>query len=133
MSTNVGGQRTLGDIRLYKGYCQVDIHTDGYLEMSSYNDLKTSRPIHVSGIPDRSYRNKLVMKIIFPGASEKIRYTICLLLNEIFRTIYPDAWPYICAVTQFQDGTGVPEHLQYAMYTMESDSADNGIVHRRRQ
>ena len=125
--TNVGGQRTLGDIRLYKGYCQVDIHTDGYLEMSSYNDLKTSRPIHVSGIPDRSYRNKLVMKIIFPGASEKIRYTICLLLNEIFRTIYPDAWPYICAVTQFQDGTGVPEHLQYAMYTLESDAADNGI------
>ena len=125
--TNVGGQRTLGDIRLNKGYCQVDIHTAGYLEMNSYNDLKNSRPIQVSGIPKRSYRNKLVMKIIFPGASEKIRYTICLLMNEIFRTVYPDAWPYICAVTQFQDGTQVPEHLKYAMYTMESDAADNGI------
>ena len=125
--TNVGGQRTLGDIRLNKGYCQVDIHTAGYLEMNSYNDLKNSRPIQVSGIPKRSYRNKLVMKIIFPGASEKIRYTICLLMNEIFRTIYPDAWPYICAVTQFQNGTEVPEHLKYAMYTMENDAADHGI------
>ena len=125
--TNVGGQRTLGDICLNKGYCQVDIHTAGYLEMSSYNDLKSSRPIQVSGIPKRSYRNKLVMKIIFPGASEKIRYTICLLMNEIFRTIYPDACPYICAVTPFQDGTQVPERLKYAMYTMESDAADNGI------
>ena len=124
---NVGGQKTLGDIRLIRGYCQVDVHTDGYLEMSSYNDLNTARHIHVSGIPRRSYRNKLVMKIIFPGASDRIRYTICLLMNEIFRTTYPDAYPYICAVTQLHSGEQVPEHLKYAMYTLESDEDDAGI------
>ena len=123
----MGGQKTLGDIRLVRGYCQVDVHTDGYLEMSSYNDLNTARHIHVSGIPQRSYRNKLVMKIIFPGASDRIRYTICLLMNEIFRTTYPDAYPYICAVTQFHSGEQVPEHLKYAMYTLESDEDDAGI------
>lgn len=125
--TNVGGNRTLGDIRLIKGYCQVDVHTDGYLEMNSYNDLNTARHIHVSGIPERSYRNKLVMKVILPNASDRIRYTICLLMNEIFRTTYPDAYPYICAVTELQDGTGVPEQLKYAMYTMESEEKDEGI------
>lgn len=125
--TNVGGQKSIGDIRLLKGYCQVNVHTDGYLEMSSYNDLKTARHIHVSSIPVRSYRNKLVMKIIFPGASERIRYTISLLMNEIFRTIYPDAYPHICAVTQFQEGSEVPETLKYAMYTMESQDKDGAI------
>ena len=67
------------------------------------------------------------MKIVFPGASERIRYTICLLMNEIFRTTYPDAYPYICALTQLQDDTKVPESLKYAMYTMESEQKDAGI------
>ena len=125
--TNVGGQKSMGDILLLKGYCQINIHTEGYLEMSAYNDLNSARHIHVSGIPVRSYRNKLVLKILFPEASERIRYTLCLLLNEIFRTTYPDAYPYICALTQLQEGTEVPETLKYAMYTMESDVKDTGI------
>lgn len=123
---NVGGQRSIGDIRILKGYCQVDIMTDGYLEMNAFNNLKEGRRIHVSGIPRRSYRNKLVMKVVFPGASEQIKYTICLMLNEIFRTTYPDACPYICAVTQIS-GTEVPENLKYAMYTMESEQADGAV------
>lgn len=124
---NVGGQKTIGDIRLSKGYSQIKVYTEGYLEMPSWNDLKAARHIHVSGVPVRSYKNKLVMKIVFPGASERIRYTICLLMNEIFRTTYPDAYPYICALTQLQDDTKVPESLKYAMYTMESEQKDAGI------
>ncbi len=125
--TNVGGCRTLGNIGLIKGYCQVNVRTEGYLEMNSYNDLNTARHIHVSGIPERSYRNKLVMKVILPNASDRIRYTICLLMNEIFRTTYPDAYPYICAVTELGKETSVPEQLKYAMYTMESEAKDDGI------
>ena len=125
--TNVGGRKTIGDIRLLKGYSQIRVCTEGYLEMSAWNDLKSARHIHVSGIPVRSYRNKLVLKIIFPGASERIRYTICLLLNEIFRTTYPDAYPYICALTQLQKETEVPDSLKYVMYTMESEERDNAI------
>ncbi len=125
--TNVGGRKTLGEIRIEKGYCQVSVHTDGYLEMHSYSDLAAARKVRVSGIPDRSYRNKLVMKITFPETSDQIRYTLCLLMNEIFRTTYPDAYPYICAVTCLQDDTRIPESLRYAMYTMESETKDDGI------
>lgn len=123
----VGGQRSLDDIRILKGYCQVDVHTDGYMELSDYHDLKHGRRMYVSSIPNRSYCNKLVMKIEFRGASDQIRYTIALLLNEIFRTTYPDAYPYICAVTVFDKERAVPENLKYAMYSMESDSSDKGI------
>lgn len=124
---SVGGQKTLGDLQIKKGYCQVEVHTDGYLEMSDYHNLKTGRHVHVSNIPVRSYRNKLVMKVELPGASEQIRYTIALLMNEIFRTTYPDAYPYICAVTPLSSKDVIPENLKYAMYTMESDSKDEGI------
>ena len=44
-----------------------------------------------------------------------------------FRTTYPDAYPYICAVTCLQDDTRIPESLRYAMYTMESETKDDGI------
>ena len=125
--TSVGGQKSLGDIRVLKGYCQVDVQTDGYLEMHDYHDLKNGRHIYVSSIPVRSYRNKLVMKIVFPGASERIRYTMALMLNEIFRTTYPDAYPYICAVTPFSTENKVPENLKYAMYSMESEAEEPGI------
>lgn len=125
--TNVGGQKTFEDLRLVRGYCQVDIRTDGYLEMSSYQDLKTARHISVSGIPARSYRNKFVLKIVFQEVSDRIRYTLCLLLNEIFRTTYPDAHPYICALTQLHEGEDIPEHLKYAMYTLETGEKENAI------
>lgn len=125
--TSVGGQKTLGDIRILKGYCQVEVLTDGYLEMSDYHDLKHGRHVYVSSIPKRSYRNKLVMKVEFPGASDQIRYTIALMMNEIFRTTYPDAYPYICAVTPFGTENEIPKNLKYAMYSMESDSETPGI------
>lgn len=125
--TSVGGQKSLGDIRILKGYCQVDVQTEGYLEMQDYHDLKNGRHIYVSNIPVRSYRNKLVMKVVFPGASEQIRYTMALMLNEIFRTTYPDAYPYICAVTPFSTDSQIPENLKYAMYSMESDVEEPGI------
>lgn len=123
--TNVGGQKTIGNISLIKGYSQVTVETDGYLEMSAYNDLKSSRHVHVSGIPVRSYRNKLVLRITMPQANDRIRYTICLLMNEIFRTIYPDTYPYICAVTPIQEK--VPDELKYAMYSLETWREDTGI------
>ena len=124
--TSVGGQKTLGDIQILKGYCKVEVQTDGYLEMSDYHNLKDSRHVHVSGIPRRSYRNKLVMKVEFPGASDQIRYTIALMMNEIFRTTYPDAYPYICAVTSLNTAA-IPENLKYAMYSMETDLSEPGI------
>lgn len=39
----------------------------------------------------------------------------------------PGAYPYICAVTPLSSEDVIPENLKYAMYTMESDSKDEGI------
>ena len=82
---NIGGQKSVEGISIYKGYCEIDIETAGYLEMTSYENLNAAKEVRVSGIPVRSYRNKLVMKLNLPDVSERVRYTLCLLLNEIFQ------------------------------------------------
>lgn len=124
---SVGGQKIVSDMRIEKGYCQIKVDTEGYLEMQSYGDLKTAKKVCVSGIPSRSYRNKLVMKLNLPDATERVRYTICLLLNEIFKTTYPDSYPYICAVTPMAAADGTTKNLNGAMYTVESDYDDTAI------
>ena len=124
---NIGGQKSVEGISIYKGYCEIDIETAGYLEMTSYENLNTAKEVRVSGIPVRSYRNKLVMKLNLPDVSERVRYTLCLLLNEIFRTIYPDAYPYICAVT-LVDTNHAPEKLKGAMYTL-SGKVDGSAIY----
>ena len=89
------------------GY-EISVETDGYLELDESNDLRRAREIRIDdtqGQGDehfqyvRNYRHKNVLCIRLPGASEKVRYTICLLLMEVFRTVYADAWPYLAAVT----------------------------------
>lgn len=124
---NIGGQKSVEGISIYKGYCEIDIETAGYLEMTSYENLNAAKEVRVSGIPVRSYRNKLVMKLNLPDVSERVRYTLCLLLNEIFRTIYPDAYPYICAVT-LVDTNHVPEKLKGVMYTL-SGKVDGSAIY----
>ncbi len=118
---NVGAQRNVANIQIDKGYCQIHVDTEGYLEMASYEDFKTAKRVTVSGIPGRSYRNKLVLKIKLPESTEKVRYTICMLLNEIFKTTYPDAYPYICAVTKVVNEDTVSERLKDIMYTLDTE------------
>ena len=96
-------------------------------EIAEYENLNAAKEVRVSGIPVRSYRNKLVMKLNLPDVSERVRYTLCLLLNEIFRTIYPDAYPYICAVT-LVDTNHAPEKLKGAMYTL-SGKVDGSAIY----
>ncbi len=127
MDDSVGGQKSIADMRIEKGYCQIKVDTEGYLEMQSYEDMKTAKKVCVSGIPSRSYRNKLVMKINLPDATERVRYTTCLMLNEIFKTTYPDSYPYICAVTPIKAEDGTTKNLDGVMYTVESDYDDTAI------
>ena len=55
--------------------------------MTSYENLNAAKEVRVSGIPVRSYRNKLVMKLNLPDVSERVRYTLCLLLHDLSRCL----------------------------------------------
>lgn len=107
------------------GY-ELSVETDGYLELDESNDLRRAREVRIAdtqGQGDehfqyvRNYRHKNVLRLRLPGASEEVRYTICLLLMEIFRTVYAGAWPYLAAVTAQTDKTR--EALRGVLYTLD--------------
>jgi len=119
--TEMGSRRTASDIEIVRGYAHVTVDTDGYLDMASYGDLCKAKRVSLNGIPTRQYRNKSVLRIKLPdGCTDRIRYTICLLLNEVFRTTYPETYHYVSALTPYSDALHT-ENLAYATYRLDGD------------
>jgi len=94
---NIGATRSIENIDICHCLGEIEISTLGYFEMKSYSDFKRARYVQVSDIPKRKYYKKSILKVRMPDSTEKIRYTICVLLNEIFRTTYNDSCDYISA------------------------------------
>lgn len=101
---NVVSYRKISDIELSVVRCDFSVITDGYLEMGNSADLRNAREIKFDGDPqsayyNRSYRNKNILRIKLPDTDKKVRFTLSVLINEIFRTIFPEAWPYLAVVS----------------------------------
>ena len=94
----MGSTRSVSGLEFTRGFADFCVTTQGYLELKDYHDLKQAKEVLVSGIPERNYINKSALRIRLPKVTNEIRYTICILLNEIFRTTYPDAHQFISAV-----------------------------------
>jgi len=121
----------------------ITVDTDGYLEMSDLHDLSTAKRIDLSDDPaaiyfHRYYRNKNMLRISLPETSEKIRFTLSLLLTELFRTVFPDGYQYLCVTTPCADVEpaelkcivspiiGVSD--QEAIYVIEDSDIDLGLI-----
>ena len=115
------------------GY-EISVETDGYLELDESNDLRRAREVRIADNQRqgnehfeyvRNYRHKNVLRIRLPETTEEVRYTLCLLLMEVFRTVYADAWPYLAAVTAQTDKTR--DALRGVLYTLDgSGSREQG-------
>lgn len=117
--TDMGSKKTISGIEITNGFADIAVDTEGYFEMSSYGDFKNAKKVLINQIPARNYKNKSVLKIRLPEMEAQVRYTICLLLNEIFRTVYPTAYHYISAVAP-NDGQN-PEELKDAVYSFSGE------------
>lgn len=115
------------------GY-EISVETDGYLELDESNDLRRAREVRIADNQRqgnehfeyvRNYRHKNVLRLRLPETTEEVRYTICLLLMEVFRTVYADAWPYLAVVTAQTDKTR--DALRGVLYTLDgSGSPEQG-------
>ena len=79
-----------------------------------------------SGIPNRVYRNKEILKIELPEESgtlsNNVRYTIATMINEVFRTLFAENQAYIVAVT---DDTHIEdENIKPLTYSLKSDGCE---------
>ncbi len=135
--------RKLMDIELAFIQRDFSVTTTGYLEMRDNHDLRTARLVDFTGDPSidsytRRYRNKTILRIKLPETNDKIRFTLCLMLSEIFRTVFPDGWQYLAVVTRRpEDIDGMLNHIVYSInepedseyiYIIEDSEIDLGLI-----
>ncbi|MBQ3497958.1 MAG: hypothetical protein IJA87_02390 [Clostridia bacterium] len=123
-------QKTVMDVEFTLVQTDIAVNTSSYLEMRDNHDLRTARVVDFSKDPTiknykRKYHNKTIMKVKLPDSDEKIRFTICLLLSEIFKSVFPDAWQYIGVITKTPED--IEGMLNYMVYSIKGDIDDDCI------
>lgn len=118
------------DVEIATLRVDFSVTTNGYLEMNSNNDLRNAREISLQynkSINEftREYKNKNVLRIKLPETTNHERFTICLLLMEMFRTIFPNTWHYLGVMTKRPDN--IEGMLNYTVYDLQGDIEDDYI------
>ncbi len=149
-SEKIGAQKDIAGMKVVKEFADIIVNTPGYYRMEKYNDFTTAKRIsfegETNGIPQRVYHNKEILRIELPEfdgkLNDNIRYTVALLFNEIFKTIFAENQAYICAVTDDSflaevegdkpltysvRGEGCELH-QNAIYIIEDSQLDLGLT-----
>lgn len=124
----VVSNKKIVDVEFAEIRADFSVVTTGYIEMSDSHNLKTARLIDFSEDPGvdnytREYRNKSMLRIKLPDSDDNICFTVCLLLSEIFKSVFPDGWQYLAVVSKrpkdiAEDVDGM---LNYVVYPAEGD------------
>ena len=117
----MGKQRIYPHMQVELGYGDIEIETEGYLELKSYGDICGGKKIEMNGIPNRRYHNKELLKVTFSGANTPVLRTLALLFNEIFKTTFPDVYPYIYAAAANDSFDGPLASVMVSLRTEEND------------
>lgn len=135
--------RKVMDIEIALERRTFSVSTTGYLELKDNHDLRSAKVVDLSADPSisdfgRTYKNKSVLRISLPDTDVRIRFTICMLLNEMFRSIFPDAWPYLAVLSaRPEDVEGMLDKFNYhvdgyidedMIYIVEDSDMDLGLL-----
>lgn len=121
---NIGARKTIGNIIVESGKLNFCVLTSGYLLMQDYGDIKNALTREISDIPKRYYSGKSGLRITLPGTTARIRATICLILNEIFKTTYPNGCDYVCALTDLSELESIPQGIMYSLDCKKSEDSE---------
>ena len=89
--------RDLRGFSIGNAFADIDVATDGYLEMKASNLLTDATVVRLEKVRKRSVVYKEIMEVRLPDSTPEIRFTICVLLNELLKTLYPNEAGYIVA------------------------------------
>ena len=122
--------KTVMDIEIAYLRTDFSVYTSGYLEMRDNHDLRLARKIDFKSDPTienytRHYHNKSVLRIKLPGSNDKICFTVCLLLSEVFKSVFPDGWPYLAVVAKRP--ADIDGMLNYMVYPVNGQVEDEYI------
>ena len=101
----MGAHRTSRGVEIYRGFSNICVETKGYYELTSLDNFAAAHCVNLNKVPQRVYKNKSVLCLKLPEVNEDIRFTIAILLNEIFVTLYPESYHYITATMKIKSDT----------------------------
>ena len=147
-SKQIGAYKDIAGFKIKKEFADIIVATPGYYRMLKHNDFTTAKKIVFEGdvnrIPDKQYSNKEILMIEFPDYghkfNENIKYTITVLLNEVFRTLFDENQVFISAVTDTSTLEGDITPLTYTLsgdgytlgknviYIIEDSQLDLGLI-----
>lgn len=131
------------DVEVTRLRTDFRVETTGYLQMNSNNDLRSARLIDFTNDPSansyiRKYHNKAILRIKLPETTDKLRFTVSLLLTEVMRSIFPEGWPYIAVLCTIpEDINGMLNNMLYGaagevedeyIYIVEDSNLDLGLL-----
>lgn len=110
-----------GNILIERGEAEISVSTHGYLELSDYGDIKNATKVTLSGIPERKFPHKNILRFKLDGADAKVRFTVATMLNELFVTLFPDMHEYIVAATVVGEDAGYEGYTPFLNVDGEDD------------
>ena len=129
--TRIGACKNIAGMRIVRANTDITVVTEGYYLMDRYGDFRTAKKVlfdaEVGNIPVRRFHNKSILRIDLPDSDGKltdsVRYTIAVMMNEVFRTIFAENQPFIAALT---DNSFIKdsEECQPLTFSIASEGAD---------
>lgn len=99
--------KNIRGIRLQNYFSDIDVTTDGYLTMGSANDLDKAFWVQLDAPVHRAIVHKEILEARMTDSPAEVCFTLCVILNELFRTIYPNEACYLVTVPSI-----VPENIK---------------------
>ena len=137
-SNEISSTVTFGKIRIEHGQAAIKVATEGYLDLTDYGDINHATRVTLSGIPERSYPKKNILRFKMEGADARVRFTVATMMNELFVTLFPEMKEYIVATTAHsygRDGDGYIPSLVLKngqdddyIYVIEDSLIDMGLL-----
>ena len=128
----MGSVQTRRGIEIKRGFCKkIEVETNGYYKLTSLDNVAAAHHVTINHIPKRTYGNKTILSLkLFTDdkkscVGDDVRYTVALLLNEIFVTLYPESYHYLVATTK--NKTNENSIISKLLSPVEIDKADNNF------
>ena len=134
---HAAGQSHSSRVELARSFASISVSTDGYLEMPGRSALIQAYRIglETDDVPKREYAHKEVLEIRLPEIDAATRRTIVEVLNEIFVSVFPNAYEYVTALTPDQRDEGgdllddlVVDGHDDSIFIVEDSLVDLGLV-----
>lgn len=117
---SVNAMRTFGSVQVRHVTADIIAESLGYIEADRRSALGEARRVEIHGVAPRTYHRKDLLEIDLSGATDAVRRTVAVLLNEAFVTVFPHASAFITVLTE--DDLRTVGDLLYELTPLDSTS-----------